>query len=182
MANVLNRTTLAYLLSVNTPDYPTESWVINPDMSAVSAVAAKYWKLTGDVVSEMSQGEKDTVDAACLPDCRAAKCAAIDARTDELISVGFVFATKTFSLSANAQAKMMGITQIRDDENLTYPIKWNTIDDTDTHSITDSAMMLSFYLTGVGTYRSHLDGGTTLKDSVRAATTIAAVDAVTDTR
>lgn len=64
MSNVLNRTTLQYLQSVNTPDYPIGDWVINPDLSGVVGVPQKYWKLTGDVVSEMTQPEKDAVDAA----------------------------------------------------------------------------------------------------------------------
>lgn len=64
MADVLHRTTLQFLTSVNTPDYPSGTWVINPDMSPVAGVPQKYWKLTGDVVSEMSQAEKDVVDAA----------------------------------------------------------------------------------------------------------------------
>ena len=64
MSDALNRETLAYLRSINTPDYPVESWVINPDLSAVEGVPPRYWKLTGDAVSEMSQAEKDVVDAA----------------------------------------------------------------------------------------------------------------------
>ena len=64
MADVLNRTTLQYLQSVNTPDYPVGDWVISPDLSAVAGVPQKYWKLTGDIVSEMTQPEKDAVDAA----------------------------------------------------------------------------------------------------------------------
>ena len=70
MADVLNRTTLQYLQSVNTPDYPVVDWVINPDLSGVAGVPQKYWKLTGDVVSEMSQAEKDAVDAAVQPSVR----------------------------------------------------------------------------------------------------------------
>jgi len=64
MADVLNRTTLQYLRSVNTPDYPTVDWVINPDLTPVVGVPQKYWKLTGDILSEMTQPEKDAVDAA----------------------------------------------------------------------------------------------------------------------
>jgi len=64
MADVLNRTTLQYLRSVNTPDFPVLDWVINPDLTAVVGVPQKYWKLTGDIVSEMTQPEKDAVDAA----------------------------------------------------------------------------------------------------------------------
>lgn len=67
MANVLNRSTLKYLESVNTPDYPVENWVINPDMSGVASVPQKYWKLIGDVPSEMSTEEKQLVDQANLP-------------------------------------------------------------------------------------------------------------------
>lgn len=63
MADVLNRTTLEFRRSVNTPDFPVESWVIDPDISPVVGVASKHWKLTGDMVSEMTQGEKDAVDA-----------------------------------------------------------------------------------------------------------------------
>ena len=62
MANVLHRTTFEYKLSVNTPDFPIGTWVINPDLSPVSGVPKKYWKLTGDILSEMSAGEKSVVD------------------------------------------------------------------------------------------------------------------------
>jgi hypothetical protein len=64
MSTVLHRTTKEYHESANTPDYPIENWIINPDLSAVSGVPIKYWKITGDAVSEMNQTEKDTVDAA----------------------------------------------------------------------------------------------------------------------
>jgi len=117
-----------------------------------------------------------------LVEAKKAKFAEVDARTDELIASGFTFASKQFSLSQNAQSRLMGINQVRDDENVVYPIKWNTIDDSDTYSIPDSATVLGFYLTAVGTYRTHVDSGTTLKDQVRAATTIAEVNAVVDNR
>ena len=54
-----------YKESVNTPSYPPATWEINPDVSGVSGVARIYWKYDGsNVVAEMSQGEKDAVDAA----------------------------------------------------------------------------------------------------------------------
>lgn len=64
MASVLNRNTMQYLRSVNAPEYPAEDWIINPDLSAVAGVDRKYWKISGDAVSEMSQAEQDAVDAA----------------------------------------------------------------------------------------------------------------------
>lgn len=67
MADVLHKTAdpVDYRESVNTPDYDPTDWFINPDVSAVAAVEQKYWKrpLT-DPVAEMTQGEKDAVDAA----------------------------------------------------------------------------------------------------------------------
>lgn len=63
MANVLNRITGEYLKSVNTPDYSTTDWIINPDLSRVVGVPVRYWKITEDLVSEMSETEKQDVDA-----------------------------------------------------------------------------------------------------------------------
>lgn len=67
MADVLHRQTFELRRSVNTPDFPSDTWVINPDLSAVAGVLPRYWKLTGDAVSEMTPEEKDAVDAALAP-------------------------------------------------------------------------------------------------------------------
>lgn len=64
MADVLNRTTKEYLTSQNTPDFDVLDWIINPDLSGVVGVPIRYWKIVGDVVSEMTKPEKDAVDAA----------------------------------------------------------------------------------------------------------------------
>lgn len=66
MASVLNRTTKQYLTSVNTPDYPTQDWIIDPDLSAVTSFASIYWIITGDVVTLMDQAQRDAVDATIL--------------------------------------------------------------------------------------------------------------------
>lgn len=63
MADVLHRTTKDFKRSVNTPEYDPATWIINPDLSAVQGVFRKYWKIDGDTVSEMTQAEKDAVDA-----------------------------------------------------------------------------------------------------------------------
>lgn len=77
MAAVINRTTLVYHKSVNTPDYPPADWIINPDMSAVEGVSKIYWKVVGDTVVEMDQSEKDAVDAAQAAAATAAARAAV---------------------------------------------------------------------------------------------------------
>lgn len=182
MADVIHRATFVQHYSVHTPDYPAQDWIVNPDLSAVSAVPKQYWKITGDVVSEMSQGEKDAVDAGQLDAKKTEKIAAIDERTAELIGDGFVYGSKAFSLSLPSQAKMMGTHQVKDHPALTYPIKWNSKDDLDFYELQNAADLESFYLTGLGTVRAHLDSGTALKDQVRAALTIADVAAIVDTR
>lgn len=78
MATVLNRTTKQLIPSANTIDYPVESWIINPDLSAVTGFSSKYWVIAGDVVSLMSQAERDTVDANELQAARDAVAAQMD--------------------------------------------------------------------------------------------------------
>ena len=99
-----------------------------------------------------------------------------------LTTAGFTYSSNQFSLSVEAQSKMTGAHGVRSDPALSYPIEWNTIDDLATISIATPAALDAFYLTGVGAARTHLDSGTALKDDVRAAATITAVEAVTDTR
>jgi len=41
-----------------------------PDLSAVAGVPKIYWIITGDVITEMNQTEKDAVDAQILSDRR----------------------------------------------------------------------------------------------------------------
>ena len=57
-----------YLLSVNDPDYespiPPHSFLISPDVSALSSVPVKYWKVVDGLVVEMSTAEKQALDDA----------------------------------------------------------------------------------------------------------------------
>lgn len=64
MADVLDKTTLQYIPSVNTPDYPEKDYLINPDMSAVDGVPQKYWILKDDRVVAMDAAERTAKDAA----------------------------------------------------------------------------------------------------------------------
>lgn len=83
MANVLNRATKEYRLSVNTPEYNSTDWIINPDVSALAGVPTKYWNISGDTVTEMTQAEKDAVDAAEQSARVAAIKAELKARFDK---------------------------------------------------------------------------------------------------
>lgn len=59
-------------------------WIYKPDLSAVEGVPSRYWIIMGDVVSEMSQAEKDIVDQAILDQNRDSN---IQGEIDNLESV-----------------------------------------------------------------------------------------------
>lgn len=60
MANVFNRVTREFIKSVNTPDYQSDQWLINPVLP--DGVPWKYLKAVGDSVVEMTDQEKALVD------------------------------------------------------------------------------------------------------------------------
>ena len=86
MPNYLHRTTKQYLRSVSPNDLPESevNYIFMPDLSAVAGVPNYYWVITGDVVSEMSQGEMDAYDAGVLS---ASRDAIIQDEIDNLESV-----------------------------------------------------------------------------------------------
>jgi len=45
MSDVIYRTTLEQQFSANTPGYPIGTWIIYPDLSVVTGVPKKYWKI-----------------------------------------------------------------------------------------------------------------------------------------
>jgi len=85
MGNYLHRITKRFLESIPPDELPeaVENYISKPDMSAVDGVPSKYWVITDDVISEMSQEEKDAVDANALSDRRDA---AVSGMMDELES------------------------------------------------------------------------------------------------
>lgn len=175
MANVLNRTTKVYLESVSTPDFDPADYIINPDLSAVEGIPSKFWKITGDAVSEMSQAEKDSL---FLSDNKEARRKAIDAKTVQLIGQGFTFDSNTFSLSEPAQLNWVGLKTL--EAALTWPVNITTKDDKQ-YSLTQ-ANLDSFMGTGLAAKQAHLDSGRALKLQVDAATDQATLDAIVDNR
>ena len=76
---------MQFLYSVNTADYPTEDWIVNPDMSAVAGFSGKYWVITGDMVSLMTPAERDAVDVADLSGSRDDIAAQLDQAQDVMV-------------------------------------------------------------------------------------------------
>ena len=55
MATVINRQTKKVIKSVNTPDYSSSQWIINPELPNCDK---KYWVIEEDIVREMNSDEK----------------------------------------------------------------------------------------------------------------------------
>jgi len=109
----------------------------------------------------------------------------LDRRTRQLIKAGFEYppASGTFhSLSTKSQIKILAADESRNDPAFTYPVEWNSKNDMAKVTLADAATLHAFALTAIGTVRAVLDSGTALKNAVRAAGTIAGVDAVVDSR
>lgn len=182
----------SYINSAHSPDYDGYM-IINPDLSSISGVEQKYWVVNDwtydegsntydGYVEEMTQAEKDAVDDDDLPTLKAKRYAEIDARTNELIAQGFTFDGYVFSLSQNAQVRLMGINQVRSRPEIQYPIKWNNKNDTLALDIVDEDELLDMFMTAFDTYRDHVDSGTDLKDLIRDAEDADAVNAIVDNR
>lgn len=80
MGDWVHRTTKQYIQSVpeNELIEPVVNYIFMPDLSAVAGIPSKYWIITGDIISEMSQAEKDVVDAQILSDNRDSTAAELD--------------------------------------------------------------------------------------------------------
>ena len=119
--------------------------------------------------------------ASALAEAKKARFQAIDARTGELIAGGFTFEGKTFSLSLAAQTSLIGLSTAKNNP-LTWPQPWSTKDDSEVYVIADVATFESFYMAAFGTVKAHRTSGATLKGQVSAASDLAGVSAVVDTR
>ena len=65
MPNYLHRTTKQELISISPNSLPEleANYIRSPDLSAVSGQPARYWIITGDVVTLADQAARDIIDA-----------------------------------------------------------------------------------------------------------------------
>jgi hypothetical protein len=134
------------------------------------------------VVEENVKFNDGTKVIATLPNYKSLRYNEIDRKTGELILNGFIYASKTFSLSYNAQINILALDETRNDPALIYPIQYNTIDDLDTYSVVDATDLHNMYLAALSTKKGIIDSGTVLKTEIRNAQTEAEVDAIIDNR
>lgn len=140
--------------------------------------------------SEPDDGDKTSIDSFyqaitendSLDTYKALKYEEIDNRTDDIVSNGYVYQTKNFSLSSNAQINILALDNSRNDPVMIYPIKYNTINDMDSYDVVDADDLHAMYLTALATKKSIVDSGTVIKNQVRSCATRAEVDAIIDNR
>lgn len=106
----------------------------------------------------------------------------INAKTEELIKLGYVYNGLNFSLSEKAQTNILALYSTQNSGVLLYPISWNTINDVEVFQILNSTVINEIYYTALSTKKNHLDSGTILKNIVRSANTVDEIDLIIDNR
>ena len=116
MSNWLNRTTKNYLVGVSPRDmekrFPgvfvdksgnaqgNATWLLNPDMSAVSGQPPKYWVVSNDTVSLADRAARDSIDAAELSAARDTVADGLDDSESETTALGFALLDQINALRA----------------------------------------------------------------------------------
>jgi len=115
-----------------------------------------------------------------LAEYKAFRNEEIDAKTEQLIAIGYNYAGHVFPLSLNGQINLLGMITFKD--ALTYPVALNNINDTAVYNITSSADLIQLYGTALATKKARLDAGTVLKTQINAAIDELAVSLIIDNR
>lgn len=150
MANVLHRITKQYLISVNTPEYDSATWIINPDLSAVANLAVNYWKITGDIVDVMSEAERADADRVQpfagldLVASIALKNDMVNKHRERIMENGWTYEGVRYDSNEQARQNMTGtMTLISTGYALPSNFVWRALDNTN-HPF-DNATFTSFY-------------------------------------
>lgn len=155
--------------------------VVDEETELVTDQSAKIYFQDPDLDAAEEVSLANVIAAHPLVATKQAKFVAIDQKTQrQLIPAGFYWEGSVMSLSPNAQRTWLGMLVGKD--LATYPMVVNSLDDKSTVEIGDAVEVTLFYQAAMNAVRFALDSGTTLKDQVRAAATIADVDAVVDNR
>lgn len=157
-------------------------WI--PGNNEIVSVAQSTAYTEGDALADMIIQVERAIPGrymlGTIADLKQLKFAQIDARTDCIFELGFEWEGARYSLTMEAQAKLLGFLVGRD--VLYYPIRYNSIDDESFVDIPDKDVALQFVFHAMGTARAILDSGTDIKDSIRSATSVDEIDAANDPR
>lgn len=182
MANVLNRKTLEFHESVNTPEYPPDQWLINPDLSAVAGLPTWQWVVDGDSVRPPTVDELAAMETSRLLAAKAERIAAIDAKTASMVTSGVEVApgrrvSTSLAATQNLQNLVLGVNLGVAD----LPQDISTVDG-GCYTIVNTADMVRVAGVLAIHQRAALNAGRRLRTQVLAATTQAELDAIVDDR
>lgn len=158
-------------------------WVIKDIISASGSTGGFAAKLKGDqlIITDVEQSALDAAIAAYddttsqLDQARQYKYKIIDREVREAISQGFVFEGATFSLSDNAQRKLDSLHGAYQAGWLPLPRPISTKDNGTYELTADKA--LAFFQMALGAVDVHIQASYPRKAAVKAATTLAEVEA-----
>ena len=180
--DVLHRTTKELRRSVNEPDYQLEDWIHGPDLSAVAGYDSRYWVISGDTVSLATGDALAAIEAEVLAEAKAAKIAAIDAKTSQLIEDGRVTVNgEDISTRLTAQVSLTALQNLVSLGIASFPQEWSATDG-QTYTITSQADFVR--IAGIVTTFVMVKkaAGRALRSQVLACTTVAQVNAIVDDR
>ena len=154
------------------------TWVIIEGKDVKQNVGDPINKILRKVLEGATVISSETLPyPATLEDAKISRCLDIDLKTGDLISEGFVFDSKTFSLSINAQINWSNIMNVPDNA---FPLTIMTKDD-QSYALS-LANKQNFYLSALNGRLTQLGSGTSLKVQINALTTIADVETFVDPR
>ena len=180
--DVLNRTTKELRTSQNEPEYHESEWIHGPDLSAVAGHDPRYWVITGDSVTLATGNELAAIEAEVLAEAKAAKMAAIDAKSGQILTRGIeiepgIWLSTTLAASQNLQDIWIGYQSSMP----VFPVSISTLSGgayTVANITAFAAIMSAFGAHKRGT----LEAGQALRAQVLACTTLAQVEAIVDER
>lgn len=192
MGSILHRTTKELRTGISamstftdgSPRYSPAIYVRNPDLSAVEGVPNHYWVIDpDDSVREADADEKAAIDAARLPDIKAALVLKTDSETERRIRLGFHHSDPNtsdgpyvFSLSDNAQRTYSGAMadadgRIAKQASLPQglPMLWPDKDDQNVITFVDATQLRAFCTASFDAVHERKLAGALVKISIAQA-------------
>jgi hypothetical protein len=106
----------------------------------------------------------------------------IDRQTDNIITQGFTYNDKRFSLSLEAQTRYNAVYSASQADDLVESIQMNTLDDEDYIILADKEEVRQFCLTALATIKAVVDAGSAQKNRARDMTSADELLSFKDTR
>lgn len=140
MAAVLNRSTLEFFESVNTPDFDPAVWIINPDLSQVEGHPIYYWVINPDDSVSLMDTDACAARVKTLPydgldlaGAIALKSSGVNDYRDSVINGGWIYNGVKYDSTPDSRQNMAGtMTLIASGFVVPPTFSWRTLANTNT--------------------------------------------------